>query len=76
MRGMVDGVEREQLYKGRRLRLRVAAGGGVGSGQGGRGGSVLAKAACFSPIVIPNPYFTLSLTLFPYFTLIELLVNP
>jgi len=75
MRGMVDGVEREQLYKGRRLRLRVAAGGGVGSGRGGREGSVLAKG--HASLLIPNPYFTLSLTLFyPYFTLIEPLVNP
>ena len=49
MRGMVDGVERERLYKGRRLRLRVAAGGRVGSGRGGRGGSVLAKGARVSP---------------------------
>jgi hypothetical protein len=57
MGGMVDGVERERLYEGCRLRLRVAARGGIGSGRGGHGGSVLAKAARFSPL-IPNPYFT------------------
>ena len=66
MGGMVDGVKREGLYKGRRLLLRVAAGGGIGSGQGRHGGSVLAKAARFSPNSQPlfYPYFTLILPLF------------